>query len=459
MTGITKFVPGVNTNFSTELNANYASGWSITLKNHIRELIDRAGIYSADKTDLWGEAYISGMGRNESVDISSTTAEYDGTSFAYSSIPVLNQTGTIVNYGFGTGENAFDNDLNTIAGGSGNPGYYIGRDFGSSKYIGQVSIKVGRPSDSWAYKLQSYNGSTWSDIAGTSRVVSESGVVQKYVINASHNGIRLYQTDYYDSGVYDMTIETTLGAETLVYLDIPNNIFTSTVSLSVGSFIAENFADGSDVQYKLTNTSDDSGWLNTGEVSTFTAFADYPTTAIVKIISPTDYDTSQFSNSGFESALSGSDWVISGNSGELSASRSTTYAQTGSYSLKINSTGTTVTNEYLDITQTIDASGCDNIRLAFYRTAYVLRYIELVLFINGVEIENLGYPWFGGTTPLSTWGELTFIIPKKYRNPDTEITLRMFVASGSPSYPGDVYFDNIITKPKTSIIGFAVKAE
>jgi hypothetical protein len=70
---ITKFVPGVNTNFSSELNANNTAGWSVSLKNHIRTLIDRAGVYSADTTDLWGEAYIDADGRNDSVDTGAST--------------------------------------------------------------------------------------------------------------------------------------------------------------------------------------------------------------------------------------------------------------------------------------------------------------------------------------------------------------------------------------------------
>jgi hypothetical protein len=77
MTKLTKFVSGVNTNFSTELNQNFSSGWSIHLKNHIRQLIDRAGVYSKDGTDLWGEAYTSAGGRNSSVATADTNAIFD----------------------------------------------------------------------------------------------------------------------------------------------------------------------------------------------------------------------------------------------------------------------------------------------------------------------------------------------------------------------------------------------
>jgi hypothetical protein len=61
-------------------NAHYLTetkSFKIIAKNHIRTLFDRVGVYSADETDVWGEAYVDSNGRNDSVDIGATTATFD----------------------------------------------------------------------------------------------------------------------------------------------------------------------------------------------------------------------------------------------------------------------------------------------------------------------------------------------------------------------------------------------
>ena len=65
---ITSFSSGVNTSFSSELNSNFSSAYTLQGLNHIRQLIDRNGVYSKGFIDGWGEAYIDINGRNDSVD-------------------------------------------------------------------------------------------------------------------------------------------------------------------------------------------------------------------------------------------------------------------------------------------------------------------------------------------------------------------------------------------------------
>jgi len=67
------FSPGINTSFSSQLNANTNAVLAIECQNHVRTLIDRSTIYGKDLTDIWGEAYTDSSGRNDSVN-SSTTA-------------------------------------------------------------------------------------------------------------------------------------------------------------------------------------------------------------------------------------------------------------------------------------------------------------------------------------------------------------------------------------------------
>ena len=62
---------------SSENNNNEIILFKGTALNHIRQLIDRAGVYSADGKDLWGEAYVDATGRNNSVDSTLTSVPFD----------------------------------------------------------------------------------------------------------------------------------------------------------------------------------------------------------------------------------------------------------------------------------------------------------------------------------------------------------------------------------------------
>ena len=59
--GLYKFVSGTKAKASEALG-NDSESLLLALKNHVRSLIDRAGVYSSDGSDLWGEAYIDASG-------------------------------------------------------------------------------------------------------------------------------------------------------------------------------------------------------------------------------------------------------------------------------------------------------------------------------------------------------------------------------------------------------------
>jgi len=72
---LTKFTNGSVGN-ATEINANYSEVFTYEGTNSIRQLIDRAGVWSAGTIDGWGDAYIDSTGRDNSVVIGSTTAVF-----------------------------------------------------------------------------------------------------------------------------------------------------------------------------------------------------------------------------------------------------------------------------------------------------------------------------------------------------------------------------------------------
>lgn len=82
---LTKFTAYTSAKAS-EVNANISDVFNMVGKNHIRQLFDRAGVYSAGEDDGWGEAYVDADGRNDSVDtdVGDTTATFVTDEYQYS---------------------------------------------------------------------------------------------------------------------------------------------------------------------------------------------------------------------------------------------------------------------------------------------------------------------------------------------------------------------------------------
>ena len=89
------------------------------------------------------------------------------------------------------------------------------------------------------------------------------------------------------------------GASIIIH-NIPTGTFKSAISTCIGVPKLVDYEDGSSVQYKLTNTTEDSGWLDANVVSSFTAFTSEPTKCIVKLVPKSASPTPGFpSISGF----------------------------------------------------------------------------------------------------------------------------------------------------------------
>ena len=69
--------------------------------------------------------------------------------------------------------------------------------------------------------------------------------------------------------------------------NISSNTFSSTISKAIGIPLIADWEDGADIQYKLSNATEDTGWLPAGnnpKTTTFTPFTSQPTTLTVKLI-------------------------------------------------------------------------------------------------------------------------------------------------------------------------------
>ena len=86
-----------------------------------------------------------------------------------------------------------------------------------------------------------------------------------------------------DNGINTFTSETE-PFENIITHDIPSGTLPSTISTCVGSPLVADWETGADIQYKLTNANEDSGWLDVNKMESFTAFTSEPEQCVVKLI-------------------------------------------------------------------------------------------------------------------------------------------------------------------------------
>jgi hypothetical protein len=75
------FTSGVNTSFSSQLNAMYAEGLTQSLFSLCRQLEAGTVTFSAGYTDAWGDAYIDASGRLDSVSVTNTSAIFSSNKY------------------------------------------------------------------------------------------------------------------------------------------------------------------------------------------------------------------------------------------------------------------------------------------------------------------------------------------------------------------------------------------
>lgn len=300
--------------------------------NLIRQLQDRTVSYSAGNLDWWGEAFIDLTGRNDSVDTTHTitTAAYFTSLSTFGAGVTTNASSDTTHDpdGFTNPSNAFDNDWGTsatisigpVSGGGNLLSKSIGKTF-AAKIPGIVKVYATvTTGGSWTVQptcsvlLQTYNGSTWSTLATLASATSSVTFDGAYVINTSVQGVRIHiggnntgSASGANNGsaaitVYEIQYGTTVTNGEVV-MNLPTGTFSTTISQAVGVPKISLWESGADIQYKLTNGSEDSGWLscsNSPRLGVFTAFTAQPTKLTVKILPKSSSPTPGYpSISGF----------------------------------------------------------------------------------------------------------------------------------------------------------------
>lgn len=278
---------------AAKLDDNLNSVYSLAGVSLIRQIQDRSVTFSKGSFDWWGDAATSVSGRNASV------TALSGVSFSTNKwITSTSITNTLGSYGTSGSNNSygsfavlFTGTLTQVvvrAGGSG------------TKNIGVY--KNGVLSQTFTSTAMTVNTQSTFNLSPTISVVPGDVIMLRNDTDATavfYTTSSTYTTNPYVSstgvsGGYSLTDNT--GSNTTITttftnydikMAIPASTFSATVSSARGVPHISEWETGADIQYKLTNASEDSGWLtcaNTPQASSFTAFTSQPTFLTVRLI-------------------------------------------------------------------------------------------------------------------------------------------------------------------------------
>jgi hypothetical protein len=286
---------------------NWNNNYRINGLNTIRTLQDRAITLAPDGGEF-AEAYTDSTGRLNSV--ASATAEFYTDKYTPTLTDQASGDSTADPNSYTNPSYAFDSDdatAATKASPAGADNHSLGKTF-SAKTVDWARVRIkmtsgsGDGSQVMTQKLQSYNGSTWSDVAtiyARTGAAQDTGVITQLIsVNASIQGIRILCTltggGSANAVFYIYSLEYGDAIDGEITHTIPANTFSSTLSTAFGTFLPEDWEAGADVQFKLTNATEDTGYLATNQVVEFTALTSEPTSCIVKLIPKTSSPTAGY---------------------------------------------------------------------------------------------------------------------------------------------------------------------
>jgi hypothetical protein len=300
----------------SQIDANTGAGFTISALNHIRHLMAGTTTFSSDQKDGWAELYSLPAGLLDSVSAISSTGGWGAVtnnmlvadfSAAASNSAALSNSGSSAAEAFISVTNTSsvpkkltqvsyylsancDGGIEFIDDGTTSGNVIYEQSFSSGGAGGTSGIETLDVSSaniclmpSEKITMRVWNSSTGRiNTAGTASTGAANDVTLSATSGTSaHLG-------YGVGTVYPFTFITATAATAATAAEIthtiPSGTFASDISSSVGVAFFDDWESGSSVQYKLSNASDDSGWLTSNAVSEFTAFSSEPTTLTVKII-------------------------------------------------------------------------------------------------------------------------------------------------------------------------------
>lgn len=300
---LTKFINGTVAD-ATNVNANFSKCLQLNMLNTIRTLQDRAITFSKANQDVFADAYTSATGRmSYTTSGGNTTATFDTNKYKVSPLNdgTINHDVTFTNESY-----LFDNNSATEASysesgsTSASSTHYLGKIF-TSRYIDRIYVKASTTITngngslaSRTFIVETYNGSSWSTLqtiySGTGN--GAQSFDNYMTVNATIQGIRISASLSSTTGAaytfaWDYFTLNYSNADSYVEMNIPAGTFPATISNFYASSLIADWETGADIQMKLTNASEDSGYfsiVNMSSLATFTAFTSEPTKAYIKLI-------------------------------------------------------------------------------------------------------------------------------------------------------------------------------
>jgi hypothetical protein len=279
---------------------------SISGLNLIRQMQDRTVTLSKGSFDWFADAYTDSNGKMNTVDITpeNTSAEFTTNKYSYSTeiagsttettsnVTTTNATGTTDVVCTAVSDHiitAVDFEANTTS----------NRTFTVNIIRSAVTIATKTSSSAnWGSGgTLTFTLSDYSDYLHT----SDTYTIQTVCSTPADNLRKTAES--YSGSLFSYSSQTVNGADTgtmnytateilttnlgLIEHTISSDTFASNVSRVVGIPLIADWETGADINYKLTNTTEDSGWLSCGtlpQLSSFSAFTYQPEKLIVKLI-------------------------------------------------------------------------------------------------------------------------------------------------------------------------------
>lgn len=302
---------------SAEVNENTNLTLRQTGLNFVRLLEQANASFSTDGQEF-AEAYIGDTGRelsvlnadsffavtNNDVNKDSGTAPFFPTVNKINVCPSGNYSADTLHNpdSIATPDNFFNTNILSIVdfNGTGSINRSLGRTF-SERYISKIYARAtvannnapGGSQTQYGVFVETFNGSTWdieysimhSTSAITNRLLSISRIIE---INKNCQGVRVRLQATGNSSRTSRfrfaCLEYGESVESEITHTIPSGQFPVGTDSAFATALAVDWEDGAEVEFKLTNGTDDSGWHPINSIAKFTPFEYAPEKLVVKLI-------------------------------------------------------------------------------------------------------------------------------------------------------------------------------
>ena len=260
--------------------------------NAIRQAQDRA--ITLNPYGEFTEAYTDATGRLNSVVTASTDANFDTNKYKLL-VPTLTNTTPAVPASGGYSNSPTVSLTCSVASDG-----YLSQYYCDGRSI--VSITIKKNGSVVASKTPGTNTVNFTPADYSS--IIETGDTMLITVNVSGDWTRYAQA--YSGTLFSYTSQYVFRTDHMTYSsyseatelevchEVSSGTFSDTVSDTYGTALIADWDDGSKIQYKLYNSTSDTGWLEIDEYSSFTPFTSEPTKMRVKLLAASTSPTATY---------------------------------------------------------------------------------------------------------------------------------------------------------------------